>query len=93
MKDTLEPGLSETVAQVVDRERTIDFMGEKARVYATPMLVRDIEVNAGQFSLIDPLPPLVANMKTQSRLISGADGGYDIGYPGPDPASAPAACR
>jgi predicted thioesterase len=28
----------------VDRERTIDFMGEKARVYATPMLVRDIEV-------------------------------------------------
>jgi predicted thioesterase len=44
MKDTLEPGLSETVAQVVDRERTIDFMGEKARVYATPMLVRDIEI-------------------------------------------------
>jgi predicted thioesterase len=44
MKDTLVPGLSETVAQVVDRERTIDFMGEKARVYATPMLVRDIEI-------------------------------------------------
>jgi fluoroacetyl-CoA thioesterase len=28
----------------VDRDRTIDFMGEEARVYATPMLVRDIEV-------------------------------------------------
>ncbi len=27
----------------VDVERTIDFMGEDARVYATPSLVRDIE--------------------------------------------------
>ena len=27
-----------------DRERTIDFMGEAARVYATPMLVRDLEI-------------------------------------------------
>lgn len=28
----------------VDRERTIDFMGEEARVYSTPALVRDVEV-------------------------------------------------
>jgi predicted thioesterase len=36
--------LSATREFTVDRERTIDFMGEEARVYATPMLVRDIEV-------------------------------------------------
>jgi fluoroacetyl-CoA thioesterase len=44
MKTSLQPGLSASVAFEVDRERTIDFMGEAARVYATPMLVRDIEV-------------------------------------------------
>lgn len=44
MKTSLQPGLSSTVAFEVDRERTIDFMGEAARVYATPMLVRDIEI-------------------------------------------------
>ncbi|MEP7282750.1 MAG: thioesterase family protein [Rubrivivax sp.] len=44
MKSSLQAGLAETTTVTVDRERTIDFMGEKARVYATPMLVRDIEV-------------------------------------------------
>jgi fluoroacetyl-CoA thioesterase len=44
MKESLQAGLSGTATHVVDRERTIDFMGEDARVYATPMLVRDIEV-------------------------------------------------
>lgn len=44
MKSTLVPGTTSTSTVVVDRERTIGFMGEKARVYATPMLVRDIEV-------------------------------------------------
>ena len=38
MKSSLAAGIA------VDRDRTIDFMGEKARVYATPMLVRDVEV-------------------------------------------------
>jgi predicted thioesterase len=28
---------------VVDRDRTIDFMGEDARVYATPSMIMDIE--------------------------------------------------
>lgn len=37
-------GLAATRKLTVDRERTIDFMGEAARVYATPMLVRDIEL-------------------------------------------------
>jgi predicted thioesterase len=44
MKDSLQTGLTANVAFDVDRERTIDFMGEAARVYATPMLVRDIEI-------------------------------------------------
>jgi predicted thioesterase len=44
MKTTLQAGVARHVELEVDRERTIDFMGEKARVYATPMLVRDIEI-------------------------------------------------
>ena len=44
MKNTLQAGVTSSATVDVDRERTIDFMGEKARVYATPMLVRDIEI-------------------------------------------------
>lgn len=44
MKDTLKPGIDATTRFEVDRERTIDFMGDAARVYATPMLLRDIEI-------------------------------------------------
>ena len=51
MKTTLVPGLTTTREFAVDRERTIDFMGEDARVYATPMLVRDIEVTCRELLL------------------------------------------
>ena len=51
MKPTLAPGITATRAFAVDRERTIDFMGEEARVYATPMLVRDIEVTCRELLL------------------------------------------
>lgn len=44
MKASLAPGVTTSTRLTVDRGRTIDFMGEKARVYATPMLVRDIEL-------------------------------------------------
>ena len=44
MKPSLQPGVATTVRVAIDRERTIDFMGDKARVYATPALLRDIEV-------------------------------------------------
>ena len=56
MKSTLTAGLSTTRVFAIDRERTIDFMGETARVYATPMLVRDIEVACREFLLghLDP---------------------------------------
>jgi predicted thioesterase len=51
MKTTLVAGVSSTREIVVDRERTIDFMGESARVYATPMLVRDIEMTCRELLL------------------------------------------
>jgi len=51
MKATLAAGLSTTREVVIDRERTIDFMGEAARVYATPMLVKDIEVTCRELLL------------------------------------------
>ncbi len=44
MKTSLQVGVGSKTRFEVDRERTIDFLGEQARVYATPMLVRDIEV-------------------------------------------------
>ncbi|OGB05330.1 MAG: LysR family transcriptional regulator [Burkholderiales bacterium RIFCSPHIGHO2_12_FULL_69_20] len=44
MKSSLQAGLGAESTFTVERERTIDFMGEAARVYATPMLVRDIEI-------------------------------------------------
>jgi predicted thioesterase len=56
MKPTLTPGIAATRTFVVDRERTIDFMGEDARVYATPMLVRDIEVTCREL-LLEHLEP------------------------------------
>jgi fluoroacetyl-CoA thioesterase len=43
MKASLRPGISRTNRIAVDRDRTIGFMGEEGRVYATPRLVQDIE--------------------------------------------------
>ena len=44
MKDTLAEGLTMTRRIDIDAERTIDFMGEELRVYATPAMSRDIEI-------------------------------------------------
>lgn len=43
MTDKLTAGVSRSRTIRVDEDRTIDFMGEDCRVYATPSLVRDIE--------------------------------------------------
>lgn len=43
MKDSLKPGISLTRRVDIDAARTIDFMGDELRVYATPELIRDIE--------------------------------------------------
>ena len=56
MKTSLVTGIASTTNLTVDRDRTIDFMGEDARVYATPMLVRDIEIACRELLLahLDP---------------------------------------
>ena len=51
MKSSLAAGLTATSRFTVDRARTIGFMGEKARVYATPMLVQDVEIAARELLL------------------------------------------
>lgn len=43
MSVSLAVGANATRHIVVDRDRTIGFMGEEVRVYATPALVYDIE--------------------------------------------------
>jgi len=43
MKPSLRPGVSRVNRITVGRERTIGFMGEEARTYATPSMVLDIE--------------------------------------------------
>jgi fluoroacetyl-CoA thioesterase len=43
MKDTLKPGIELKQEIKVDKQRTISFMGDDLRVYATPSMVLDIE--------------------------------------------------
>lgn len=51
MKASLAAGISLTKRITVDRDRTISFMGEEGRVYATPELVRDIEMTCRELIL------------------------------------------
>jgi predicted thioesterase len=51
MKDSLKVGLAKVKHITVDRDRTIGFMGEEGRVYATPFLVRDIEMTCRELLL------------------------------------------
>jgi len=51
MKPSLQAGLSHVKRLNVDRDRTIEFMGEEGRVYATPFLIRDIEQTCRDFLL------------------------------------------
>jgi predicted thioesterase len=67
MKSTLQAGVTGTTSLAVDRERTIDFMGEKARVYATPALVRDIEI-ACRNLLLEHLDPGEDSVGTRVEL-------------------------
>jgi fluoroacetyl-CoA thioesterase len=67
MKSTLQAGVAANATVDVDRERTIDFMGEKARVYATPMLVRDIEVACRKL-LLEHLDPGEDSVGTRVEL-------------------------
>jgi len=51
MKSTLQPGLNATRRITIDKPRTVDFLGETLRVYATPELVRDFEQTCRDFLL------------------------------------------
>lgn len=51
MKDSLQAGLTATRRITIDKPRTIDFLGEQLRVYATPELVRDFEIACREFLL------------------------------------------
>ena len=51
MKDSLKAGLTATRRITIDKPRTIDFLGEELRVYATPELVRDFEIACREFLL------------------------------------------
>jgi predicted thioesterase len=44
MSEPLKAGLSATRRFDIDRDRTISFMGDDCRVYATPKLLYDIEI-------------------------------------------------
>ena len=68
MRASLAAGATATSSVTVDRERTIDFMGEKARVYATPMLVRDIEVACREL-LLRHLDPGEDSVGTRIELV------------------------
>jgi fluoroacetyl-CoA thioesterase len=43
MKASLQPGVTRVDRITVDRGRTIGFMGEDGRVYATPWMIGDME--------------------------------------------------
>lgn len=44
MSETLTAGLAATRRVEIDRDRTISFMGDDCRVYATPNLLYDVEM-------------------------------------------------
>ncbi|MSP80952.1 MAG: LysR family transcriptional regulator [Rhodospirillales bacterium] len=83
MPSELAPGVTHTRRVVVGRDRTIGFMGEEFRVYATPSIVNDMEyacrdflvkfLSEGQDSVgarveIDHLAPTLVGMWADIRL-------------------------
>ena len=51
MKDSLKAGVSFTAKALVEKDKTIGFMGEDLRVYATPFMVQDTERSCRDFML------------------------------------------
>ena len=49
MNPEFKAGMTRTVRVEIDTERTIGFMGEALRVYATPSMVRDVEIACKDF--------------------------------------------
>ncbi len=90
MTPPLAANISVRRSFTVNEERTIDFMGEDARVYATPSLIRDIEqtcrdllfeyVEAGEdsvgfsISILHTAPTLLGMEVTITATITEVDG-------------------
>ncbi len=90
MKPGLTAGMTQTKRYTVDTDRTIGFMGDALRVYATPMMVRDIEMTCKDFLgeyltpeensvgarvEIDHLGPTLLNMWVDvTATVTGVDG-------------------
>ena len=51
MKSGLQAGATSSCRITVDKPRTVDFLGENLRVYATPELVRDFEIACRDYLL------------------------------------------
>lgn len=49
MKPGLDIGATKTRRFTVDTDRTIGFMGDQLRVYATPLMINDIERTCREF--------------------------------------------
>ena len=67
MKESLRTGINAVRRITVDKDRTIDFMGEDCRVYATPELVRDIELTCRDL-LLEHLDPGEDSVGTRIEL-------------------------
>jgi predicted thioesterase len=67
MSDTIQPGLTLTRRLTVDRERTISFMGDECRVYATPLMLYDVEF-ACRDLLLEHLEPGKDSVGTRVEL-------------------------
>ncbi len=67
MSDPLKPGLTLTRRIDVDRARTISFMGDECRVYATPLMLYDVEF-ACRDLLLEHLEPGKDSVGTRVEL-------------------------
>ena len=67
MYENLPVGTSETRKIKVDRDRTISFMGENCRVYATPWLLHDIE-NACRDMIVSRIPEGEDSVGTKVKI-------------------------
>ena len=90
MDANLKPGVSATEHVLVERDRSIGFMGERARVYSTPSMVNDVEYaclrliqkylaeeesSVGMSVSIDHLAPTPIGCEVQVKVtVSAVDG-------------------
>ena len=90
MDPNLKPGVSATEHVLVERDRSIGFMGERARVYSTPSMVNDVEYaclrliqkylaeeesSVGMTVSIDHLAPTPIGCEVQVKVtVSAVDG-------------------